>query len=619
MGITVQHNGASIKRPGSYSKTSVDNSGGAPIGTNDTLFLVGEAAAGAPSSSTGIVEYSASRLDALIANYKSGPIVDCAVAARKGSKTPGVGGPGKYLVYKTNASLQASAVLLKSAVSQFSVKGSAWGVSDNNYSVVVAAGSTSNQKLITVTEVSGTTESLGENAAENILSITYTGDATTAVVAVAGASRAALTLTTTLAGDQTDGSANLSITLANYTVKELVDLINGSTGYTCLLLAPTKSAKTANELDVTASVTIKSAVVNILRLQTEILELLNTSIRVEATETGILGGVPSNATYALTGGAQGASTNANFSTAFSKSLGKDYNVLLPCISRDATTDIADADLGFTDASSTYTIASVLAAAGSHLGLRGNTRNRKEAQGMGGYRNAAKATCYTTVAALSDYNLQVAIEDVVFVNAEGNSVVGQPHVHAAMLAGIRLGTAVGEPLTYKSLNASFVGHFINPTTLLVAGDFDSGEDGDDAIDNGIIFAEEHNGGYRVVVDNTTYGTDQSFVYNRGSVIEATYFVQKTLRDLTDEVFIGGKTSNGVADSIKVAIRSKMQELNAPDVQVTSASDGAPDGFDEETFVVTVTGATATVQIRFYPVSGLDWVLYSFTVGEATQTA
>ena len=38
----------------------------------------------------------------------------------------------------------------------------------------------------------------------------------------------------------------------------------------------------------------------------------------------------------------------------------------------------------------------------------------------------------------------------------------PHVMAAIMAGIRLGSTVGEPLTFKFLNANGVGHNINPS-------------------------------------------------------------------------------------------------------------------------------------------------------------
>lgn len=620
MAIVKSFNGQNIYKPGPYSKFRVENTGPG-LESNDTLFIVGESTKGAPGSSEGIQEFSASNLTALIDKYGAGPIVDCALAARTPSRTPGIGGAGRYLVYKTNASTQAEVTLEQSASDYADVADREWGVSGNNLAVVVAAGSGAQQKNISVTKLGDTTEALGENDAVAILDVQYTGDATTGVMAIAGATRAALTLTTTLAGDQSDGSVNLSITLQDYTIKELVDYINAQTGYSANLLSVLNSAKNASELDPIASGDVKTAAVDLFRLQKEIIELINTSARVQATEpTQPLGGVPDEIANApLTGGAQGASTNTSFSNAFAASLAEEYNVLLPAISRDASVDIADADLGFTDAASTYTRSAVLAAQASHLRLRGNTKNRKEAQGMAGVRESAKATAFSAISTIGDENMQVAMQDCVFVDATGNLKVGQPHVFAAFCAGIRLGTDVGEPLTHKFLNVVQVGHILDPDDFSEGGDFNPNLDVDDAIINGVLFSEKISGGNRIVVDNTTYGVDDSFIFNRGSVIEASYFVFKTLRETAESVFIGKKVSNGLADSIKNVVRNRLRELNQPDVQIITSSDDAPEGFVEETFVVTVSGNTATVRVEFKPVQGLDFVFFDFTLGDIQQSA
>lgn len=620
MAIRKSFAGASILKPGAYSQFRVDNSAGSPLAANDSLFLIGEAAKGAPGSVEGIVEFSAARLASLVDKYGSGPLVDAAVAAVRPSTSPGVGGAGRILVYKTNASTQASATLLQGVEDMFLVEDRAYGAAGNDYSLVVAAGSSANQKTLSITQLGGTTEDLGENAAQDVITLQYTGDATTGVGEISGLTRSALTLTTTLAGDQTDGSVDLSIPLAGKTMKQLVDLINAQTGYAATLETVTLAQKQAIELDPTASGDIKTAPIDVRRIAIEILELLNTSARVEATEdTQPLGGVPDEATYPLSGGAQGASTNTSFSTGLASSLNADYNVALPCVSRDAADDVADADLGFTDAASTYTIDSVLASLAAHLSLRGEVKNRREAQGMAGYRNVAKATAFSAIAAVQSEDVQITMQDVVALDATGNLVVGQPHILAAMCAGIRLGTDVGEPLTHKFIRAVSVGHFIDPSTLLPTGDFDPILDVDEAIENGVLFAEPRGAGFRIVVDNTTYGIDQSFVFNRGSVVEASYFVFRTLRETAEELFVGRKVSNGLADSIKNAIRNRLRELNAPDVQIITSSADAPEGFREDTFVVEVEGNTATITLEFKPVQGLDFVFFNFTLGDISQSA
>ena len=98
MAITKSFNAKRILKPGAYSKFKVDNSSGSDLAANDTLFLVGESTKGVPGATEGIVTFSASNLAALIAKYGAGPIVDCAVAAIRPSKTPGIGGAGRIKV-----------------------------------------------------------------------------------------------------------------------------------------------------------------------------------------------------------------------------------------------------------------------------------------------------------------------------------------------------------------------------------------------------------------------------------------------------------------------------------------------------------------------------------------
>jgi hypothetical protein len=616
MSIKKSFGGQSIRKPGSYSQSKTDNSAGAPLGTNETLFLIGEAELGQPGSSEGITEFGAAQVNALIKKYGTGPIVDAALAAIRPSKTPGVGGAGRIMVYKTNASTQASLTLNSMLI----IKDKAWGLPGNNLSVTLAAGTDSTkQKTVTISKLDDVDEVLGENPATPVMSINYTGDGGAAALVIAGASKAAKTLAVTLSGaSSTDGSASIAAkTLANYTFKQLVDYINSLTGYAAVLLDTTKSAVRANDLDLKASTSIKATVTSLYRLQEELVELINNnSNRVAASLAATpVSGIPSSVTNSfLSGGALGASTNANFSTGLAKSLAKEYAIALPCISRDATTDIA---ASMTDASSTYTIAAVQAALDSHLRLRGSIKNRKEAQGMTGFRDAQFADCQAAAETVSSELVQMAIQDCLVLDVAGNQTWKHPHVYAALCAGIRLGTEIGEPLTHKFLNCAGVGHVVDPDTGLETGNFNESTDVDDALDSGILFSEKVRGGHRIVADNTTYGADQSFVWNRGSVVEAAQYVAKTLRETADLVFVGRKVSNGAESSIKSVLRNKLIELNA--ANIITASNDAPQGFVEDTFVVTVTGNTAEVQVEIKPVQGLDFILITFTLGDIKQSA
>ena len=203
MAIRKSFAGQSILKPGAYSQSKVDNSSGAPLASNDTLFLVGESATGAPGDVEGIQEFRASQVNALVAKYGSGPIVDAALASIRPARTPGIGGAGRILVWKTNSALQASLDVNEATDTNtlWTIKDKAWGAPGNNLSVTIANGTSALQKLVTINKLNDTSESLGENAANAVLSIEYTGDATTAVAEITGVSQTSKSLTTTLAGD----------------------------------------------------------------------------------------------------------------------------------------------------------------------------------------------------------------------------------------------------------------------------------------------------------------------------------------------------------------------------------------------------------------------------------
>lgn len=616
MAIVKSFQGASISKPGAYSSSTVSNSGARNLSANGTLFLIGEADEGAPGSFEGIQSFDVSELAALISKYGSGPIVDAArLALTSPSLTPGVAGADTVLVWKTNASTQASLTLNNgSSQAVLVLKDPQWGFDGNSIGVTVSDGSSGNQKEILINQ-GNVTETLGQNDAETQLSIQYTGSGSASSLAISGASDQAKVLSTTCTGASGD---NLSINLANLSsVQALVGFLNNTGKYAAVLLnSSTGAAIPATDLDLVSLGDIKTSAEDLYRLQHELLDLVNENSKlvVASLPSTLHSGLPSDVTASLAGGAKGGSANSDFSNGLAKSLSEDYGAAVALVSQDATADIL---LQATDSSSTYTISSVLAALNSHLIFRGDILNRKEAQGFAGLRASTKASVYSQANTLNSYLVQLAMQDIQVLNSAGNLVWMQPHMMAALMAGIRLGTDVGEPLTHKYLNVSNVGHDVNPSTGIAAGDFDPNQDFAPAIQNGITFAEKANGGWRVVVDNTTYAQDDSFVFNRGSVVEAAQYSAKFIRSQSEAAFVGKKLANNQAIAIKTFITGLLKQLNDADI-ITSSSD-APQGFVEKTFTVTIQGNTALVNVEIKPVQGQDFILIQFTLGDITQSA
>lgn len=140
MAITVNFNGATLRKPGVYSKTTVSLSGGFPLAPAGIIGIIGEAAGGAPGSATDIKvnSFSPEQFSEIVSNYKSGPLVDaCALLFAPSADARIPNGAQAIFIYKTNASTQASATL---ASSYGTVKSLNYGLDENLINYEVTAG-----------------------------------------------------------------------------------------------------------------------------------------------------------------------------------------------------------------------------------------------------------------------------------------------------------------------------------------------------------------------------------------------------------------------------------------------------------------------------------------------
>jgi hypothetical protein len=82
---------------------------------------------------------------------------------------------------------------------------------------------------------------------------------------------------------------------------------------------------------------------------------------------------------------------------------------------------------------------------------------------------------------------------------------------------------------------------------VVEDFNPDTQYEDAIRNGITFMEHpQSGGFRVVVDNTTYGRDGNWVYNRAHVLYAADILEYDFRTQLQDIYVGVKNTVSAAE-------------------------------------------------------------------------
>jgi hypothetical protein len=735
MAINTTFNGATIFKPGAYSRTSIDLGGGFPLGPAGLIAVIGEADAGTPGASEvniADVRYTADQLVTIRDKYRTGNITDAAAFLFSPAADAAIpGGAQTVWFYKTNASVRAT---LAVDTTYGTVRAREWGTGGNRVTFAstlvaetpaVTVGTAVDETLI----VAGTTFTLafdgGAAATQNVYTQPATAPADNADLAVdladianwslgavptevsivVGGSDGASTITITQTADATahqngwgrsfeimglsggdatllgltagqvepavepsatvaieqkrdatseseivggnivmeighDGSVDavaptVSVTSSSIvlrhagvdthtflaasfaTLKDLVDEINLATyaGWTASISDAIYNQLGVDTLDDVTDVGALSASgatpARLKKDSDEVADFFELSITASMESQATKGLPDATSETPLAGGAKGATTSADIVAALEKFEKFHVNSIVPLFSRDATDDITD-DL--TDSGSTYTIAGIHQSVKTHISLMKTTKKRSERQGYMSMKDSYTAS-KTQAGVLADGRMQLAIQDIRQTDSQGTIKWFQPWAMSCLLAGARGGAPIGEPLTFKFLNASGIRHTAQSMSTPeedVVIDFDPDLQTDDAIQAGLTFMEApQTGGFRVVVDNTTYGRDNNFVWNRGNVLYAADIVAFNFRNALEARFVGRKNTVSVTD-IEGFATSTLTNFLAQGITVSTPD--APQGF--KNLIVRLEGNTIYVEVVIKLVEGIDFVLADITIQRAT---
>jgi len=316
----------------------------------------------------------------------------------------------------------------------------------------------------------------------------------------------------------------------------------------------------------------------------------------------------------LSGGLKGATASSEITNALSKFEKFRVNAVVPLFSRDATADIADQ---LTDPASTYTIDAIHQAVKTHLSLMATTKKRSERQGYLSVKDTY-ANSKIKAQTMATSRIQMVIQDIRNIDSEGNIKWFQPWAGAAMLAGARGGSPVGNPMTFKFFNMSGIrqtGQAMSTDEQNIVMDFDADTMYDDAIQNGITFWEApQTGGFRLVLDNTTYGKDGNWVLNRAHVQYAADVVAFDFRSQLENIYVGLKNTVSAAE-IKSTCESILATYLAQGITVST--DDAKNGFKQLT--VTINGNTVNISVVVKLVEGIDFILSDISLQRASTSA
>ena len=297
----------------------------------------------------------------------------------------------------------------------------------------------------------------------------------------------------------------------------------------------------------------------------------------------------------FTGGTDGVPTNTDWADGFEALKAARVNSVVPLISADK---------------GSVSIDSVNAFCSSHVTYMSATKQKSERQAFVS-KLGTKAEFKAAAKALNNGLVSIYSQDprITSQTHGGELTYLDPWALCCIAAGVRSGTAVGEPLTYKTIDINALRVRDNSWSPKI--------DYDEIIDAGCSLVEPlDSAGFRFVVDNTTYGVDPNFVWNRGSVIEASYFVAYDLRFNLELVFTGTKAKTGSAANISSFIKSRMDIYLDADITVGDDENGGKGWKD---LSVVIEGSAAIINMTATPVQGIDFILPTIYLADIRQSA
>lgn len=595
MAIIINFAGASLRKPGAYSRVKVAQ-GGAAQAQLGVVALIGEADEGDDfSSETGLsaITFSPEQFEAIRNKYVSGTLVDAARIALAPSNDPDIlGGAQQLVLLKTNASTKASDTIASYGV----ISAKRAGAPGNNISYEIA--DVAGQRVVTIKDIINDIEEISDAiGGQSVMTLNVVdGSASAATVTITD-----IALTTTVTGAATAPDLAIDLTQFN-TVQQVVDFINTQTGYTATVTAGQEVQPPTVLDNVTAEDIFDATTATILRDAQDIIDFFTESVLVDFVADAAIVGLPAvQAQTFLTGGALGATTNASIQSALDECAKARINFIVPLYSRDATSDITD---GLTDAASSYTIDAIHANLRSHVAQQSTVKGRKERQGYASFKGSLADT-KTKSSALNSSRVALNFQDVDVTDSLGDLITGQPHFLATINAGMKAAAVVGLSNLNKLIQASGFSH----------ADFDPETDFDEAIDANLSYVENApGGGIRFAIDNSTYGqTKDAWIFNRPSVLYASDTAAFTIRFNTEQ-FVGRRNSDVTPTNVETLLISVMDALRGSGIIVPDANTGGK-GYKDLT--VSFVGSVINTSVTLALVENFEFVLNDIQVQRAVS--
>jgi hypothetical protein len=554
--------------------SAIDSSALSPIqlGSANKVVIMAEM--------TGLLEpKKLTRIDSTLGNFLIAPVWEEARLAASLVFNPSKGIPGASEVYllpvnpATKAALNLASAAAESVITLDSYL---YGLVANQIKAKVEAGTNTGKKItIGFQDVS----EIHDDVAKPSFTLFYTGASETATVTInvaTGAGNHKLTTTTA-----TGGAENLSLDFDSYpTIQSLIDAINASGFYTAV--AVTKSAKTdlSMQLDAFTDQTVKTVATITSDLQAIVDRLNERSSYVSATRIAGAGAVPANSAWAyLAAGADGATTNDDWVSAFNELKAVDVDIIVPLSASASIHALGDAHCNF---------------------MSGPAGKSERRQFVGGAlqswtsesnRIAAMGIIKAEAAALnSDRTVHVGLGSKHF-DANGVSKLYPAYITAVMYAGIAGGASVVTPLTRKYLNCLGLEAELRNTEI------------DDLLEAHLAVPIKdlvQGAGFVISRQLTTWAQDADLYRVEFSVGRGADYIAREVRN-RHELIIGKPGTPGIDQSI-ISITNAVLEAAMRDELIVS--------YDPKATVLRADGVVRYIDYSAQPVLPLNWIMSTY---------
>lgn len=556
--MAVFFNGQLLVTPTTASAVNDDAMRNQNLSVGNVLALVGKSAGGKPK--TALRFGSPNEAKAVL---RSGELLEAVLKAFTPSAM--TGGPQVVVAVRVNPASQATLVLKDGAdASVITLTSTGYGLGENQIKVRIEDGSVSGKRLTTQL---GSAYYTADNVGRTAFTVQYTGAEATATIDVT-----ATTVDLTVGADPA-----ISIPLAEFaTVEALVDRINSIPGFAASVEDRSHAKPTLNALDLVAAADVKAAVLPIKADLQAIVDWFNGNGEgyVEAKREAGAGTVPANIPFTfLTGGADGNTTNTDWSDAFDALQSVDVQWLTP-ISGDAA---------------------IHAMTDTHVQFCSNQLRRERRAIVGTASGTTDAQAIAAAKALNSDRTSLVHLGHYDYDATGKLVLFEPYMTAAIIAGAFSGVNPGTPLTNKTLNVRGL-----ERDLLVPTDTDQ------LIQGGVLCVENSETGYKVVKSISTWLVNDNYNRVEQSTGVALDFTVRNWRNALD--VLRGQKGNPLILSRAVSISdTTFRELARPEPQGPGVLVGDAEHPAYRNIKATLEGDVLRVEAEVSPAIGVNYVL------------